>query len=68
MKRKAAAQEKLYVAIRGELDAKKERLRTQQEELERLRALRLVLADDLADPEAPTASDAAPASESDTVG
>lgn len=70
MKRKAAAQERLYVAIRGELDAKKERLRTQQEELERLRALRLVLADDLAEPEAPPASDGppAPASEPDTVG
>jgi hypothetical protein len=48
-RRKAAAHDRLYVVLRGELDAKKERLRTQQEELERLRALRLVLADDLVD-------------------
>lgn len=52
LRRRAGAQEKLYAALRGELDAKKERLRTQQEELERLRALRLVLADDLREPEA----------------
>jgi DNA repair exonuclease SbcCD ATPase subunit len=52
-RRKASAQDRLYAAIRGELDAKKERLRTQQEELERLRALRLVLADDLVEPPAP---------------
>ena len=45
-RRKVAAQDRLYVALRGELDAKKERLRTQQEELERLRALRVVLAGD----------------------
>jgi hypothetical protein len=51
-RRKVAAQDRLYLAIRGELDAKKERLRAQQEELERLRALRLVLADDLAEPAA----------------
>jgi hypothetical protein len=50
-RRKVAAQDRLYLAMRGELDAKKERLRAQQEELERLRALRLVLADDLVDPE-----------------
>ena len=43
-RRKVAAQDRLYLALRGELDAKKERLRTQQEELERLRALRAVLA------------------------
>ncbi len=50
-RRKAAAQDRLYLAMRGELDAKKERLRAQQEEVERLRALRLVLADDLVDPD-----------------
>jgi DNA repair exonuclease SbcCD ATPase subunit len=50
LRRKAAAQDRLYLAMRGELDAKKERLRTQQEEVERLRALRLVLADDLVEP------------------
>lgn len=53
LRRRAAAQEKLYAALRGELDAKKERLRTQQEELERLRALRAVLADDLEEPPGP---------------
>lgn len=47
-RRRIAAQDRLYVAIRGELDAKKERLRAQQEELERLRALRVVLAADAA--------------------
>ena len=50
LRRRSAAQEKLYAAMRGELDAKKERLRTQQEELERLRALSVVLADDLEQP------------------
>ena len=36
-------QELLYVSIRSELDAKKDRLRTQQEELERLMALKAVV-------------------------
>jgi len=49
-RRKVAAHDRLYLALRGELDAKKERLRAQQEELERLRALRLVHADDLVEP------------------
>jgi colicin import membrane protein len=49
-RRKVAAHDRLYLALRGDLDAKKERLRTQQEELERLRALRLVHADDLVEP------------------
>ncbi len=63
-RRKVAAQDRLYVALRGELGAKKDRLRAQQEELERLRALRLVLAEDLAEPvqvvEAPTAGEGSP--------
>ena len=37
---KLETQETLYVSIRSELDAKKDRLRTQQEELERMRALK----------------------------
>lgn len=62
-RRKVAAHERLYVALRGELGAKKERLRTQQEELERLRALRLVLAEHLAEPggaESPAAHEGSP--------
>ena len=41
---KVRTQDKLYLAIRGELAAKKDRLRAQQEELERLRALRVTWA------------------------
>ncbi len=41
-RKRLETQEQLYTAIRGELRAKKDRLRTQQEELERLRALRVV--------------------------
>jgi uncharacterized membrane-anchored protein YhcB (DUF1043 family) len=43
LKRKMDTQELLYVSIRSELDAKKDRLRTQQEELERLMALKAVV-------------------------
>jgi len=43
LKRKMDNQELLYVSIRSELDAKKDRLRTQQEELERLMALKAVV-------------------------
>ena len=43
LKRKVDTQELLYVSMRSELDAKKDRLRTQQEELERLMALKAVL-------------------------
>ncbi len=42
---KVRTQEMLYASIRLELEAKKDRLGTQQEELERLRALRVVLMD-----------------------
>ena len=43
LKRKVDTQELLYVSMRSELDAKKDRLRTQQEELERLMALKAVV-------------------------
>ena len=43
---KARTQDLLYVSLRSELDAKKDRLRTQQEEIERLRALKVALLDD----------------------
>ena len=43
LKRKVETQELLYVSMRSELDAKKDRLRTQQEELERLMALKAIL-------------------------
>jgi chromosome segregation ATPase len=36
-------QDKLYLAMRGELEAKKDRLKQQQEELERLLAMRATL-------------------------
>lgn len=45
LKRKLSTQEILYVSMRSELDAKKDRLRTQQEELERLMALKVALTD-----------------------
>jgi chromosome segregation ATPase len=43
LKEKIKTQELLYVSVRGELQAKKDRLRTQTEELERLRALKVVV-------------------------
>jgi chromosome segregation ATPase len=45
LKKKLSTQELLYVSIRNELAAKKDRLRTQQEEVERLRALRVAFLD-----------------------
>lgn len=42
-KRRAAALDTAYVAQHGELEAKRDRLKTQQEELERLRAMRVTL-------------------------
>lgn len=53
-KAKLRVQEDLYVAIRGELAAKKDRLRTQQEQIERLQALKVAFID-----AAPAAADAA---------
>jgi hypothetical protein len=46
-KTKARNQEYLYVSMRGELDVKKDRLRQQQEELERLRAFKVAVVDPL---------------------
>jgi chromosome segregation ATPase len=43
LREKNKTQDQLYVSIRGELQAKKDRLRTQTEELERIRALKVVL-------------------------
>jgi len=41
---KAETQNKLYMAMRGELEAKKDRLRQQREDIERLQALRVAVA------------------------
>jgi len=54
LKAKHEKQEALYVSIRGELAAKKDRLRTQKEEIERLQALKVAFID-----AAPAAADAA---------
>jgi chromosome segregation ATPase len=43
LRHKAKTQDTLYVSMRSELDAKKDRLRSQQEELERLRAMQVVV-------------------------
>jgi DNA repair exonuclease SbcCD ATPase subunit len=56
LKGKHSTQELLYVSIRSELEAKKDRLRTQIEELERLRALKVALVDPLPVP-APMATE-----------
>lgn len=45
LKKRVANQEQLYAAIRAELEAKKDRLRTQEEQIERLRALQVALMD-----------------------
>ncbi|MBW2697974.1 MAG: hypothetical protein JRE70_15945 [Deltaproteobacteria bacterium] len=55
LKGRIDTQERLYVSIRSELEAKKDRLRTQQEEIERLQALKVALVDPLP-PETPIAS------------
>ena len=55
LKRKVENQELLYTSVRSELEAKKDRLRTQQEELERLMALKAILHDKSAAPVAETA-------------
>lgn len=54
LKAKLRTQDDLYVAMRGELAAKKDRLRTQQESIERLQALKVAFID-----AAPAAADAA---------
>jgi len=38
-------QNKVYMALRGELEAKKDRLRQQREEIERLQAIKVALVD-----------------------
>ncbi len=43
LRRRIRNQEVLYTSVRSELEVKKDRLRAQQEEIERLRALRVVL-------------------------
>jgi chromosome segregation ATPase len=48
LREKLETQKLLYVSIRSELSAKKDRLRTQTEEIERLRALKVAV-DDVAD-------------------
>lgn len=55
LRNKVKTQESLYLAMRGELEAKKDRLRRQQEELERLRAFKVAVVDPL--PPAPGQSD-----------
>jgi chromosome segregation ATPase len=52
-KRRASSLDIAYVAQHGELEVKKDRLKTQQEELERLRAMRVTLG--AAEPESPSA-------------
>ena len=43
--KKLATQDKLYVSVRSELEAKKDRIRAQTEELERLRAFKVAVID-----------------------
>ncbi len=44
-RKRMANQDQLYAALRGELEAKKDRLRTQQEQLQRLQALKVAVLD-----------------------
>ncbi len=55
LKKRLEAQETAYVALRGELEAKKDRLATQAEQLERLQSLKVALID--SDAPAPSSSD-----------
>ncbi len=45
LKKRLESQETAYVALRGELEAKKDRLATQAEQIERLQALKVALVD-----------------------
>jgi len=56
---KVETSRKLYLAIRGELGVKKDRLNAQQEELERLRALKVAIVDPLPE-EVPLSMPASP--------
>jgi hypothetical protein len=47
LRTKVRTQDQLYLVMRGELEAKKDRLRTQQEELERLQAFKVAVIDPL---------------------
>jgi len=47
-------QESVYAQLRGELEAKKDRLKTQREELERLRAYKVTLIDVAPEPAGPS--------------
>lgn len=55
VRHKLATHEKLYLAIHGELGAKKDRLRSLTEENERLRALKVAIVDPLPDSALPDA-------------
>ncbi|MAG32786.1 MAG: hypothetical protein CL908_18045 [Deltaproteobacteria bacterium] len=44
LRKRAANQEQLYASLRAELEVKKDRLRTQEEQLQRLRALKVAVA------------------------
>ncbi len=45
MRKRMANQEQLYASLRAELDVKKDRLRTQEEQLQRLQALKVAVMD-----------------------
>jgi Sec-independent protein translocase protein TatA len=45
MRKRVSNQEQLYASIRAELEVKKDRLRTQEEQIQRLQALKVVVAD-----------------------
>jgi hypothetical protein len=45
MRKRMSNQEQLYASIRAELDVKKDRLRTQEEQLQRLQALKVSVVD-----------------------
>lgn len=45
LRKRIARQEELYAALRGELEAKKDRLRAQTEQIERLQALKVTVAE-----------------------
>lgn len=62
LKGKSKSQDYLYASMRGELEAKKDRLRQQQEELERLRAFKVAVVDPLPAAEAPDAAQEPPPS------
>jgi len=45
MRKRMSNQEQLYASVRAELDVKKDRLRTQEEQIQRLQALKVAVAD-----------------------